>query len=80
MPKVILDMEPHVQQKQVRTWALASLYHLARSHFDTTREKHFVPRDHNTKRANLSIDVCAKFVAAKAIFSNFAIGRARLSN
>ena len=37
-------------------------------------------RDHNTKRAKLSIDVCAMFVAAKAIFSNFAIARARLSN
>ena len=30
-------------------------------------------QDHNTKRAKLSIDVCAMFVAAKAIFSNFAI-------
>ena len=41
---------------------------------------HTVSRDHNTKRAKLSIDVCAMFVVAKAIFSNFAIARARLSN
>ena len=39
-----------------------------------------ISRDHNTKRAKLSLDVCAMFVAAKAIFSNFAIARARLSN
>ena len=38
----------------------------------------FVPRDHNTKRAKLSIDVCEMFVAAKAIFSNFAFAHARL--
>ena len=36
-----------------------------------------ISRDHNTKRAKLSIDVCAMFVAAKTIFSNFAITRAR---
>ena len=33
-----------------------------------------------TKRAKLSLDVCAMFVAAKTIFSNLAIARARLSN
>ena len=38
-----------------------------------------LPRDHNTKRAKLIIDVGAMFVVAKAIFSNFAIARARLS-
>ena len=41
----------------------------------TTQE---ASRDHNTKRAKLSIDVCAMFVAAKAIFSNFDIARARV--
>ena len=37
-----------------------------------------VPREYNTKRAKLSIDVCAMFVSAKVIFSNFAIARARV--
>ena len=35
---------------------------------------------YNTKRAKLSIDVYATIVVAKAIFSNFAIVRERLSN
>ena len=35
---------------------------------------------YNTKRAKLGINACAMLVAAKSIFSNFAIARARLSN
>ena len=38
------------------------------------------PRDHNTKRGKFSTDFCGMFVAAKAIFNNFAIARAKLSN
>ena len=44
--------------------------------YDRAQDYWFWSGDHNTKRAKLSIDVCAVFVAAKAIFSNFAIARA----